>query len=439
MYRETRVVKLRRSGVKASIAVMAKDDAALVAGYSGPASSKYSYQVRVMLSFCENYLTTIIPTAVGMDKIQRRTMFEELYQAIVEHNPTVDRTKSGLSIDVVALTGAAVPEKKTQKSKLEPVTARKASTIVDALAKSIFGQDKALQRVQELFECAVTGLGDPNKPRGAFVFVGNSGTGKTQAVFELARHFWGGDFKAGVYKINGSEFMAEHEMSKLAGAPASYVGYEDGSPFLRHVQANPETIILVDEFEKAHPKLQDLFLQILDTGNFTDNKGNVIDFSRTFVVFTSNIGTREVYHRRTFGFVDTGHTEEEVELSVTAALDDFCRVEFLKRLDGVVVFERLGMDTLERIAKKEADILSARLKEKGIRLNCKKAVSAYIVSNADPNDTARDIQRLFRKEVTMPISRLLVQESDYDYISVALSGDELQICGGRNGEEAEDA
>jgi ATP-dependent Clp protease ATP-binding subunit ClpA len=439
MNKQIKIVKLRQTGLKARIVVLPQDEIVFIAGYIF-APNKHAYYTQIIYYFCENFLQDIIPRVVGQDKTFRDKVFNELYAAISEYNPDVERCfrpvrkSEGM---VMKVNVERQTQKKTGTARGKPkITKEKVRTLSKYLNSVLFGQEDVTQTIQDFFEMSFTGLGDPDRPRGSFIFVGDTGCGKTMAVKETAKHFFGKDWRTGLFVINGSEYAEEHEASKLLGSPQGYVGYDEGSPFFKHVQKNPECIVLVDEFEKAHPRLQDVFLQILDDGIAYDNKGKQVDFTRCFIVFTSNIGTKEVYHKNPVGFNDSKDTRS-IKTSVESSLKNFCRIEFIKRLEGVVIFNSLTRAEHLKIADAEMKKISTKLKEKVISLKYDSDVLNYLVDTLEGEETARDINAGVKKSVTSPISKLLMSDKDYDVIEVERTGDGLEIRGVQVGKEKE--
>lgn len=446
MNRQVRTVKLRTCGVRARIVVT--DTFNDLMQSLAPYGDARIYKNHCMHTFCENYLEEIIPMLVHRSPAYRNAVFEELFQAVTILNPALkeyfearesvdDDCPAGVTLVPVNVSIANIPKKKLLRRQKEtkPVELRITKESVQGLAEylnaRVFGQEEAINSIYRSFEVSLVGLGDPERPRGSYIFIGDTGTGKTMTVKEIARYFYKDEWRKALWTINGSEFMEDHECAKLLGSPAGYVGYDDGSAFLEHVKANPETIILVDEFEKAHPKLQDIFLQVLDDGGIVDNKGARVDFSKCFVVFTSNIGTQEVYRKNDLGFVAKTRDHKACTTSVNTALTRFCRPEFLKRFDGTIVFKQLGDSEMLAIAKAELDIVKKRLKDKSIKLNYNNTVLKWLVGQIDEESTARDMNAIVKKFVTLPISTELMKEEDFDVFKITVEENQLQVRGER--------
>lgn len=445
MGKDVRIVKLRDSGLQARISIIPKSEQQFLSGYIF-APSKQSYHSQIIYFFCENWLKDIVPQLISMTKDQRQKTFDELYSIIISYNPDIDKLwkptmqstrERVMKVKLIPVGDELQLEIKTAKKKT--VTPAKVEGLERHLNSVVFGQEKAIAEIQEKFNIAITGLGDSTRPRGSFIFIGNSGTGKTLSVKEIAKYLFGNKWRNGIYVINGSEFLEDHEVSKLTSAPPGYVGYDDGSPFLKHVKKYPETVILVDEFEKATPRLQDIFLQVLDEGAFYSNKGERIDFSETFIVFTSNIGTKEIYHANPVGFSNKPKDlRESLNKAVSAALKGFCRVEFIKRFDGIVIFDELEQVHYEKMCKVEILKIEEKLSEKRIRFSVDEALYPLLVSRMEEGDTAREINSIVKKEVSSEIARLLIKEPNTNWVKVMVDVGEIRVessVGEINGKE----
>jgi ATP-dependent Clp protease ATP-binding subunit ClpA len=319
--------------------------------------------------------------------------------------------------------------KKKETEGLPVIGSAKIKTLKRRLDTKVFGQEIATQAIQDNFEMAFLGLNDPDRPRGSFLFVGDTGVGKTLAVKEIARHFWGEKWRDGVYIINGSEHMAEHEVSKLLGSPPGYVGHEEGSPFMKHITDNPESLVLFDEFEKAHSNIQDFFLQILDEGIAKDNKGENVDFRKSFIVLTSNIGTKEVFRKNPLGFCGSDRSHEAATTSVMSALERECRPEFLKRLDGVIVFNQLTDNDYMKICKYELSRLKERLSAKSIGFDYSREVVPFLFGMMEEGDTARDLNRIVAREVTQRAAKVLLENDNVNRVQVTVKNGVVEVVG----------
>lgn len=436
MLGSSRVVVLRSSKLQVRILVLPKNELIYMTSYMY-SESPYSNQIQIVYTFCENYLTEVIPRVVSMVTEDRQTLLNELYKSIVELNPELAKSNRPVfSPPGGAIVKEVKPSPIKQKKDKNPlvVSMERVKSMHSSLGETIYGQDDALKLIQEYFECSMAGISDDSRPRGSFIFIGDSGVGKTACVKEIARHFFRERWKEGLFVINGSEMMEEHETARLLGSPQGYVGYDDGSPFLKHVAENPECIVLFDEFEKAHPKAQDVFLQILDEGFCNDNKGNRVDFTKTFVVFTSNIGTKELYHKKPVGFTSVD-AKSEAAVYIDSALRKFCRIEFLKRFDGIVVFNQLGEDSRLRICEAEVNKLGEKVSEKGFKMRVSPKVYSFLLSELSREDTARDLKTVVKRHVGAKIAKLIVSNETFDIIKVDVLDGEVTVTGVENGKK----
>ena len=238
------------------------------------------------------------------------------------------------------------------------------------LHKRIIGQDEAVSAVSRAIRRARAGLSEPNKPIGSFIFVGPTGVGKTDLAKALAENMFG-DEKL-LVRLDMSEFMEKHSVSKLIGAPPGYVGYDDnaGGQLTERVRRKPYSVVLFDEVEKAHPDVFNILLQILDDGRLSDSKGRVVNFKNTIIILTSNVGASQIKKMSGLGFA-TGDNDgyDDMKDAINDALKEQFRPEFLNRLDDVIVFRKLTKEEAGSICYKIIDGLRARLRQKGISLN----------------------------------------------------------------------
>ena len=253
--------------------------------------------------------------------------------------------------------------------KLTEQESEKLLHLEENLHKRIIGQDEAVSAVARAIRRARAGLNESGKPIGSFIFVGPTGVGKTDLAKALAENMFG-DEKL-LIRMDMSEYMEKHSVSKLIGAPPGYVGYDDnaGGQLTERVRRKPYSVVLFDEVEKAHPDVFNMLLQILDDGRLTDSKGRVINFKNTIIILTSNVGASQIKKMSSFGFTsgeDDGY--DDMKEKINDALKEQFRPEFLNRLDDVIIFRKLTKEEAGRICYKIIDGLRARLKQKGISL-----------------------------------------------------------------------
>ena len=263
----------------------------------------------------------------------------------------------------------------------------------DQLHKRVVGQDEAVTAVSEAVLRARSGLKDPNRPIGSFIFLGPTGVGKTELARALAESLF--DDERAMIRIDMSEYQEKHTVSRLVGAPPGYVGFEEGGQLTEAVRRRPYCVILFDEIEKAHHDVFNVLLQILDDGRLTDGQGRTVNFKNSLVIMTSNLGSQ---HR---------------ERSKEAMLEDLrrhFRPEFLNRVDEIVIFHSLSEAQLGQIVEIQLGRLRARLAERRLRIELSEAARTFLVRTGyDPTYGARPLKRAIQKEIETPLARMLLK------------------------------
>lgn len=271
----------------------------------------------------------------------------------------------------------------------------------DFLHNRVVGQDEAVIAVSNAVRRSRAGLSDPNRPSGSFLFLGPTGVGKTELTKALANFLFDSD--DAMIRIDMSEFMEKHSVSRLVGAPPGYVGYEEGGVLTEAVRRKPYSVVLFDEVEKAHPDVFNILLQVLDDGRLTDSQGRVVDFKNTVIVMTSNLGSHEV---RELG---DNPTREEVRAVVMAAVSQHFRPEFINRIDELVVFHSLEKAQIRGIADIQLDRLRARLNERDLRLSIDDtAFDQLIEAGFDPVYGARPLKRAIQQQVENTLAQKIL-------------------------------
>ncbi|MBI3633566.1 MAG: AAA family ATPase [Candidatus Vogelbacteria bacterium] len=290
--------------------------------------------------------------------------------------------------------------------------AEKLKRMEEDLKKRVLGQDDAVKKVAEAIRRSRAGISDPDRPIGSFMFLGPSGVGKTELAKALSE-FMFNDEKA-IIRIDMSEFMEKHSVSKLIGSPPGYVGYEESGKLTEMVRHRPYSIILFDEIEKAHPEVFNILLQVLDNGRLTDSKGRVVNFKNTVIILTSNIGSEYVDKLESIGFGNNkaGDGYTETKEKIKDSLKDHFRPEFLNRLDEIIIFDTLKDETLRGIVGTQLDIVRKRLSIKGISLEVSDDVISYLAKEGyNPHFGARPLKRLIQTKILNPISEFLIASS----------------------------
>ena len=266
----------------------------------------------------------------------------------------------------------------------------------EGLHKRVIGQDVAVEAVSNAVRRARSGLQDPNRPIGSFIFMGPTGVGKTELAKALAEFIF--DSEQAMVRIDMSEFMEKHSVARLIGAPPGYVGYEEGGYLTEAVRRRPYSVVLFDEIEKAHPEVFNVLLQILDDGRMTDGHGRTVDFKNTIIIMTSNIGSRWIQEQ-------SGIPQEEMEKRVTEALRAHFKPEFLNRIDETIIFQNLTPDQISKIVEIQVKKLSDRLAEKNMELILSNNAIAHIADKGyDPVYGARPLKRAIQQYIENPLS-----------------------------------
>ncbi len=271
----------------------------------------------------------------------------------------------------------------------------------DKLQKRVIGQDYALQSVSDAIRRSRAGLSDPDRPIGSFLFLGPTGVGKTELAKALAEYLF--DDEKAMVRIDMSEYMEKFSVQRLIGAPPGYVGYDEGGQLTEAVRRRPYSVILLDEIEKAHPDVFNVLLQVLDDGRLTDGQGRLVSFKNAIIIMTSNVGSQFIRE-----FTETGD-KQAMDTAIDTALRAVFRPEFINRIDDVVVFNALTMETIEPIVQKELNSVHKRLAERNIRLIVSPAAEERLaIDGFDPVFGARPLHRLIQKEIIDRVARLVV-------------------------------
>jgi ATP-dependent Clp protease ATP-binding subunit ClpB len=280
----------------------------------------------------------------------------------------------------------------------------------ERLRMRVVGQDEALQAVSDAVRRARSGLSDPNRPIGSFIFLGPTGVGKTETARALAEFLF--DDENNMVRIDMSEYQERHTVSRLIGAPPGYVGYEEGGQLTEAVRRRPYSVVLFDEIEKAHPEVFNTLLQLLDDGRLTDGHGRTVDFKNTVVIMTSNIGSHHIHEARNL---------DEMKELVMEDLRRHFRPEFLNRLDDIIFFRALTIEDIKRIVDIQLARLTKRLAERKITLELTPhAKEALAKEGFDPVYGARPLRRVLQKQIQDALAkRMLAGEvRDGDKVTV---------------------
>ena len=297
----------------------------------------------------------------------------------------------------------------------------------------VVGQDEAVKAVSDAIIRARSGIKEPTRPIGSFIFLGPTGVGKTELARTLAEFLF--DDEKNMIRIDMSEYMERHAVSKLIGAPPGYVGYDEGGQLTEAVRRKPYSVILLDEIEKAHPDVFNILLQILEDGRLTDSHGRTVNFKNTVVIMTSNLGSDHIidFYENSGGqgseAAETeGKTFDRMRSMVTDILKKSFRPEFLNRIDEVVVFHSLSKDNIIAIARLQLGYLSERMRERSMKLEFREnAVKLLADRGYDINYGARPLKRVLQNLIETPLAKELIKGSfsDGDTIVVDEKGGEI--------------
>lgn len=276
-------------------------------------------------------------------------------------------------------------------------------TLPEKLSSKVKGQNEAVKKVSAVIQRAKLGFSKGNKPIGSFLFVGPSGVGKTELAKALAFEIFGD--REAMVRLDMSEYAEAHTVQRLIGAPPGYIGFEEGGQLTNPVKEKPYNLVLLDEIEKAHPRIFDIFLQVLDDGRLTDGQGKVVDFKNTIIIATSNAGIEDI-----LDMIEENKTSEQIEKELKEVLQDYFRVEFINRFDDIIIFNALKPDALREIAKLQIEKLKAQLKKQGIDISVSsKSLELLAQKSYDPRYGARGLIRFVQEQIENKLAQMLLE------------------------------
>lgn len=316
-------------------------------------------------------------------------------------------------------------------SRMLEAEVQKLARMDEELQKRVVGQNHAVKLISDAIKRSRAGIADPNRPIGSFLFLGPTGVGKTELSRALAEFMF--NDSDSLVRIDMSEFMEKHSVSKIIGSPPGYVGHDEGGSITEKVRHRPYSVILLDEVEKAHPEVFNLLLQVLDSGHLTDAKGRKVNFKNTVIIMTSNIGAEHIDRMSNFGFaVDRGESAQYAQAKdkVMDSLKNFFRPEFLNRLDEIIVFDLLTPEAIRNIVDLQVAEVTKRLEKKEIKLTVTKDVLEYLAREGyDPKFGARPLRRVIQSKILTPVANMMVGEGMLQggTVKVSMDKDELKF------------
>jgi len=311
--------------------------------------------------------------------------------------PQLLRTTVGAEeIAEVVARATGIPVSKLMQGEREKLLQMEAK-----LHDRVVGQDEAIEAVSNAIRRSRSGLSDPNRPTGSFLFLGPTGVGKTELSKALAAFLF--DSEDHLIRVDMSEYMEKHSVSRLIGAPPGYVGFDEGGYLTEAVRRKPYSVLLLDEVEKAHPDVFNVLLQVLDDGRLTDGQGRTVDFKNTVIVMTSNLGSHQIMQL-------AGQPSETIRDAVWVEVKQHFRPEFLNRIDETVVFHALDARNIEAIAKIQLKVLESRLEKMEMKLDVSPAALAEIAkAGFDPVFGARPLKRAIQQKIENPVAKLVLE------------------------------
>ncbi|MCL4251624.1 MAG: AAA family ATPase [Anaerolineae bacterium] len=357
-------------------------------------------------------------------KMRRLQMAQEFEQQLFmwQQENMIDEVVGGEDIANVVAQWTGIPVNQVLETESE-----KLLRMEEALHRRVIGQEGAVSAIANAIRRARSGLKDPRRPIGSFIFLGSSGVGKTELARALAEFLF--DDEDALIRIDMSEYHEQHTVSRLFGAPPGYVGYEEGGQLTEAVRRRPYRVVLFDEIEKAHPDVWNALLQILEDGRLTDGQGRTVDFSNTIIIMTSNLGTEFARKGGALGFVQANDEQTIVDhQKIERAMRETFRPEFLNRIDEIIIFAPLSLEQVEQIVDLHIRDTAMQLQERGIGIHLTEAARAWLARKGyDPQFGARPLRRAIQRYVENPLSSQLLKTAIQagDLIVIDEQNDEL--------------
>lgn len=359
---------------------------------------KQEFMRSVVDNFVYNLKSEVVIALRAIDPMVAINILQSLYYGCVMLNPRLDiddwlriASRSVVEPQILEIPGTELMPMTLETTSDESVEVKKVSrqkymSLKPALKQMIVGQDEAIDSIGDALKRSIVGLEDKDAPLGVFLFAGSSGVGKSETAKQLHRHLYGKDSVP--VRIDCGQYQQKHDTQRLAGSANGYIGYDDGGLLTNSIIENPNTVVLLDEVEKAHPDFWNAFLNVFDEGYMIDNKGTRADFRNTVIIMTTNLGNKDVlelFEGKSVGFGDSrlkALPKERLEAIVTDKVKDYFRPELVNRIDKVVVFNHLSEQDLMDIAEIEMEKVAAKLSPKGLRFNWDQTILTHMVENA---------------------------------------------------------
>lgn len=347
---------------------------------------------------------------------------EELMEK--ERNKYKKKSRNGnLSVDENAIADVVSDWTKIPVKRLAEGESKRLAKLERELHKRVIGQDEAVRAVAQAVKRGRVGLKDPKRPIGSFLFLGPTGVGKTELCKALAEAVFGSE--QSMIRVDMSEYMEKHSVSKMIGSPPGYVGYDEGGQLSEKVRRNPYSVILFDEIEKAHPDVFNILLQVLDDGHITDAQGRKVDFKETIIIMTSNAGAQSIVEPKKLGFITEESEEDNYEKMKSGVMDEVKRIfkpEFINRIDDIIVFHALNKEHIRKIVTLLLKNLIKRCKDQmSINLKVSTAVKDYIAQEGyDSKYGARPLRRAIQSKIEDALANEILEKR-------VASGDEVQV------------
>ncbi len=355
--------------------------------------------------------------AVSSEHYEKATFLRQKELAISEKIAALEKTNKVKNLPVISEQDIALIVSKwtgIPVTNLDLQEKNRYLNLEKTIKKHIIGQDSAVEQITSAIKRSRVGISNPNRPMGSFIFLGPTGVGKTELVKVLAREIFGSE--KSLVKIDMSEFMEKHNVSRLVGAPAGYIGYEEGGQLTERVRRQPYSIVLFDEIEKAHPDVFNILLQIMEDGELTDAKGRKVNFRNTLIVLTSNLGTDLLNSSSSIGFNDNINSSadsnryQKMAEKVNDSIEKHFKPEFINRLDGIIIFKPLNEKTVEKIAKLELNKLKQRLQKNEIFIDVSDKLVKWLAQKGyKPDYGARPMRKIISDTIENPLSELILR------------------------------